>query len=318
MIQSNYSQLIGRISKATSLSIEDIERRIDAKKAKLSGLISREGAAQIVAAELKVNFDNIKVKINELITGMRKVSAVGKIIKIFPVRTFKTKFAESKVCSFILADETANVRCVLWDVNHIKLIEEGVIKEGDIIELKDASVREGVNMEIHVSSLSEFKLSNEIIENPVTEEVIVMKEISDLKENSKANVRGTVVQAFEPRFFNVCPECNKKLSFENEKFSCQAHGIVMPKERSLFNFVLDDGKESIRAVAFSDAIKKMFNLADEEIRSSFAAKRQAFLGKEVVCSGSARMNKVFGNLEFVASNCEDADPEKIIQELTSK
>jgi len=318
MIQSNYSQLISRISKATNLSVDDIERRIDAKKAKLSDLISREGAAQIVAAELKVNFDNIKVKINELISGMRKVSTVGKIIKIFPVRAFKTKFADSKVCSFILADDTANVRCVLWDVGHIKLIEDGAIKEGDVVELKDAGVREGMNLEIHVSSLSEFKLSNDVIEHPVTEEVLVMRGISDLKENMKANVRATVVQAFEPRFFNVCPECSKKLIFENEKFSCQTHGIVMPKERALFNFVLDDGKESIRVVAFSDALKKMFNLADEEIRTRFSEKRQAFLGKEVICSGNARMNKVFGNLEFVVQTCEDANPEKVIAELTAK
>ena len=114
MIRANYSQLIERISKSTNLSAEEIERRISAKRAKLSDLISREGAAQIVAAELGVTFDNVKVKINELLVGMRKVATVGKIIRIFPVRAFKTKFADSKVCSFILADETANVRCVLW------------------------------------------------------------------------------------------------------------------------------------------------------------------------------------------------------------
>jgi len=317
MISTNYSQLIDRISKASGLEISEIERRIDAKKAKLSDLISREGAAQIVAAELKVNFDNIKVKINELLTGMRKVSVVGKIIKVFPVRAFKTKFADSKVCSLILADETANVRCVLWDTNHIKLIEDGAVKEGDVVDIKDAGVRDGAAKEIHVSSLSGFKLSNEVIENPVIQETIVTKNISELKENFKANIRATVVQAFEPKFFNVCPECGKKLSFEADKFSCQQHGVVMPKERALFNFVLDDGKENIRAIAFSEAIQKMFNLEEAEIKSNFTEKRQAFLGKEVVCFGTARINKLFNNLEFVVQNCEEADPEKVIAELTN-
>ena len=318
MIQSNYSQLIERISKASGLTAEEIERKIDAKKAKLSDLISREGAAQIVAAELKVNFDNIRVKINELLVGMRKVSTVGKIIRIFPVRAFKTKFADSKVCSMIIADDTANVRCVLWDVNHIKLIEDGAIKQDDVIEIKDASVREGMNKEIHVSSSSGFKLSTEIINNPMTQETVNTRDIPELKENAKANVRATVVQAFEPKFFNVCPECNRRLSFESDKFTCQQHGPVMPKERSLFNFVLDDGKESIRAVAFSDTIKKYFNLSDEEIKTAFTEKRQAFLGKEIICSGTARMNKLFGNLEFSVQNIEEADPEKIIAELTAK
>ena len=318
MIRANYSQLIERISKATNLSADEIERKISAKRAKLSDLISREGAAQIVAAELGVTFDNVKVKINELLVGMRKVATVGKIIRIFPVRAFKTKFADSKVCSFILADETANVRCVLWDVNQIKLIEEGKIKEGDVVEVKDATVREGTAKEMHLSSLSEFKLSTELIENPVTEIIIATKGIADLKENEKVSVRATVVQAFEPRFFNVCPECGKKVSYELDKFSCMQHGPVMPRERALFNFVLDDGKENIRAVAFSDAIKKFFNISDEEIKTRFTEKRQGLLGKEVICAGNVRVNKAFGNLELVAQECEEADPEKVIQELTTK
>jgi len=57
----------------------------------LAGLISQEGAAQIVAAELGINFDNEKLKINELLPGMRKVNVVGKVINLFPVRTFTTK-----------------------------------------------------------------------------------------------------------------------------------------------------------------------------------------------------------------------------------
>ena len=318
MIKANYSQLIGRISKSTNLSVEEIERRIDAKKAKLSDLISREGAAQIVAAELGVNFDNIKVKINELLVGMRKITTVGKIIKIFPVRAFRTKFAESKVCSFILADETANIRCVLWDTNHIKMIEEGKIKEGDIVEIKDATIRDGNAKEIHVSSLSEFKLSSEVLENVVTEEIIAVKGISELKENDRVSVRATVVQAFEPRFFNVCPECGKKVNYEADKFSCVNHGIVIPKERALFNFVIDDGKENIRVVCFTEAIKKFFNIEEAELKTNFTEKRQGFLGKEVVCSGIARVNKVFNNLEFVVSEIEEADPEKVIHELTTK
>ncbi|MEM2956197.1 MAG: OB-fold nucleic acid binding domain-containing protein [Candidatus Pacearchaeota archaeon] len=315
MIKANYSQLVERISKATGLDIADIERRIDAKKAKLSDLISREGAAQIVAAELGVNFDNIKVKINELLVGMRKVTVVGKIIKIFPIKTFKTKFAESKVCSFLLADETANVRCVLWDTNHIKMIEEGKIKENDIVEIKDATVREGTTKELHLSSLSEFNLSTEIIENPVIEETIAIKDISELKENDKVVVRATVVQAFEPKFFNICPECGRKVTYESDKFLCPQHGFVIPKERALFNFVLDDGKENIRAIAFSEAIKKFFNITDEELKN-LAEKRQSLLGKEVMCNGIVRMNKAFGNLELVVSDFEEADPEKLIQELT--
>ena len=57
----NYHQIVARIARSSNLSVEDIERRIEAKRAKLSGLISKEGAAQIIAAELGISFDKEKM-----------------------------------------------------------------------------------------------------------------------------------------------------------------------------------------------------------------------------------------------------------------
>jgi len=79
----NYTQLIERIAKSSRLSVEDIERRIEAKRAKLSGLISKEGAAQIVASELGINFEKEKMKVSELLPGMKKVNIVGKLFLFF-------------------------------------------------------------------------------------------------------------------------------------------------------------------------------------------------------------------------------------------
>ncbi len=82
MVQVAYEQLLERISRASELSVSDIERRVEAKRAKLSGLVSKEGAAQIVAAELGINFEKQKVKINELMSGKR-ANFSGKIIKLY-------------------------------------------------------------------------------------------------------------------------------------------------------------------------------------------------------------------------------------------
>ena len=85
----NYDLLIERIAKAANLEKSEIEERVEAKKAKLSGLISREGAAQIIAAELGINFENQDLKISEMMPGMRRVNVIGKIINLFPVREFE-------------------------------------------------------------------------------------------------------------------------------------------------------------------------------------------------------------------------------------
>jgi len=94
MAEENYVKILERLARASDLEKEEIERRVEAKRAKLSGLISREGAAQVIAAELGVSFDDEKLKINELLPGMRKVNVIGKIIELFPVRTFTTKKGE--------------------------------------------------------------------------------------------------------------------------------------------------------------------------------------------------------------------------------
>ena len=78
----NYNKIIEKVASSCGLSKEEIDRKVEAKRAKLSGLISREGALQVIAAELGVNFDNEKFKIDELLPGMRKVNVSGKIFRL--------------------------------------------------------------------------------------------------------------------------------------------------------------------------------------------------------------------------------------------
>ena len=319
MIKASYDQLVQKIVRSTGLDSAEVMRRIDAKRAKLSDLISKEGAAQIVAAELGISFDKQKVKVNELLVGMRKITLVAKVLRVFPVRQFKTKNAESKVVSMLIGDDTGTVRCVLWDVNHIKLIEEKKIAEGSVVEIKDASVRGIDSKELHLGSLSGIKLSDEEIENVVSNEEISSKRISDLKANDRARIRAAIVQAFDPKFFVVCPECKKKVLLQNEKYVCEAHGPVNPEERSLLSILLDDGLSNIRAVLFSESLKKLFlNAEDNDLKNPdfFIVKKQDLLGKEFFFSGRIRQNKVFNTQEFMVQDVEEIDPDVLINELS--
>ena len=123
MVMWNYNKILEKISLASGIDRDEIERRVEAKRAKLSGLISKEGASQVIAAELGISFDNEKLKLDELLPGMRKVNVVGKIVTLFPVREFNKNGREGKVTNMIIADETSNIKVVLWDTNHIELIE---------------------------------------------------------------------------------------------------------------------------------------------------------------------------------------------------
>ena len=98
----NYIQLVERISRSSGLQKEEIDRRVEAKRAKLSGLVSKEGAAQIVAAELGINFDNERMKISELVQGMKRANILGKVLKVNPVREFNKNGREGKVASLLV------------------------------------------------------------------------------------------------------------------------------------------------------------------------------------------------------------------------
>ena len=308
----NYESLIERIASVAKLEKDEIERMVEAKRAKLSGLISKEGAAQIVAAELKISFDDIELKIKELMPGMRKVNVVGKIISIFPVREFEKNGRAGKVLNFVIADETGNVRVVLWDTNHIALIEKGEIKEGDVVEITNGGMREA---EIHLGSFSDIKKSDKVLENVNTERDVVEKGIGDLQQGQMVKLRAIVVQMFQPKFFTVCPECGKRATQDAEGFTCVEHKRVQPKERSLINFVLDDGTGTIRVVLFSEQVEKLIPEQDLKNQEKLAVFREDILGSEMWVSGRVQKNKLFGNLEINVQGVEKVDVEKLIEKM---
>jgi len=310
----NYEKVLEKIARASGLSKEEIKEKVKAKRAKLSELISYEGAAQIVAAELGINFENEKLKINELLPGMRKVNVVGKIIDLFPVRTFKSKKGEeSKVVNFVLADDTSNIKIVLWDTNHISLIEGGRIKKGSSIELGNASMR---GNELHLGSFSELKISSELFDDSkiVTEKIVSEKKISNFVVSENVKTRAFILQTFEPKSFQVCPECSKKATAEGENFVCVSHGKIFPEKRYLMTIVLDDGTGTIRAVLFHENLPKI-GLTELDNIERLISQRENLLGKEMFFSGNVRMSKFFNEPEFVINDVNEVNLENLIEIL---
>jgi replication factor A1 len=308
----NYDRIIEKISRISNLPKEEIERRVEAKRAKLSGLISREGAAQVVTAELGISFDNEKLKIEELLPGMRKVNTLGKVINIFPPRAFKTKKGDDgKVANLFIADDTSNIKVVLWDTNHISLIENGRIAEGSVVEISNATMRDN---ELHLGSFSELKVTEQFLDNVKTDKVFKEKSISELKNSDNVKLRAFIVQSFEPKFFYICPECKKKAIQEGNGFNCTEHGKVAAEKRALLNMVIDDGTDTIRTVVFHDGLADI-GLTELENLAELINQREKLLGKEMLFYGVVRNNRVFNTPEFIIEKAEEVNPDLLIKEL---
>src|SRR3989339_846299 len=110
MRDDNYEKIVKKVAISSGLDVSEVEKRVEAKRSKLAGLISLEGALQVVAAELGISFENERSKINDLLPGMRKVNVVGQILNLSPVRSFTTKKGDSgKVANMILAEDKSIV-----------------------------------------------------------------------------------------------------------------------------------------------------------------------------------------------------------------
>ncbi|MEM4625611.1 MAG: hypothetical protein QXJ28_02500, partial [Candidatus Pacearchaeota archaeon] len=193
--------------------------------------------------------------------------------------------------------------------NHIKLIEDGIIKKDDVVEISNASVR---NDELHLSGFSDIKKSKEIIEEVNLSKNINEKPLNELKVGESAIIRAFITQVFEPKFFEVCPEC-KKRTIES---LCDVHGDVISEKKALLSLVLDDGTENMRAILFNDKLNLIgLNDSDLEDKDNFFKKKMEIIGKEFLFSVTMRENRVLSINELIVNDVMKIDLDKVIERL---
>jgi ssDNA-binding replication factor A large subunit len=330
MIKLTHEQIVAKIKEKKGISEEQINERINQKMDQLAGLVSRDGAAHIVANELGVNaFEDHtgKVKLEKLLPGMRSIEVIGKVRALYEIREFSTEKGSGKVGSFLIADETGMSRVTCWHGQTDKMAE---LKDGDVVRIKNAYVRDNNGRaEIHLNNNSELDVNppGETVEVPEgmseKQAEAQRKKISELSEtDNNVEIFGTVVQVFEPRFFEICPQCGKRARQREEQFVCEAHNAVTPDYSYVMNAILDDGSETIRVVLFRDQMEQFVGKPREEIvqykefREKFDQVKIDLLGQMVKIAGRATKNTVFDRLEFVARKVDmNPNPEEEIERL---
>ena len=81
------------------------------------------------------------LKIADLKTGNHNISLIGRVKSISNVKKFvNRKGREGKLANLIIADDTGEIRVVLWTEN-IKLLKK--FKEGDVIKITGVEVKQG-------------------------------------------------------------------------------------------------------------------------------------------------------------------------------
>ena len=207
MINMPLEQIKQRITEKAKITEEEINQKIKAKLKQLSGLISEEGAAHIIANELGVKLFEIgeKLQIKNILPGMRNVDVVGKVLQTYELREFKTEKHAGKVANMLIGDDTGTIRVVLW---HKQADNINNLKEGDVVKIRGGYIRDNQGRkEIHLSETSKLIINPPGVEvevKPYTPPSAVRKKIAEIKEDdANVEILATVVQVFDINFFEV-------------------------------------------------------------------------------------------------------------------
>ena len=202
-IKSEYQRISDKIS------YDDFLKRIDDMKKDYEDVsfmdeldIARMIVGEYIDEEnVPLAKDNELRKISELETGLHDISITGRIMRISNAKAFTTKKGkEGKVQNIMLADDTGEIRVVLWTDN-IKLLKK--VSEGDIVKINNVEIKDGYRSdEAHLQNRSTIeKLDSEESNNfPEYNEKIT--KISDIKGEMQVNIIARVVRISRIRTYN--------------------------------------------------------------------------------------------------------------------
>ncbi|MEM5794311.1 MAG: DUF2240 family protein [Candidatus Aenigmatarchaeota archaeon] len=321
-----YEKILEEIIKRSNISREEIEKMIFSKQEELSGLISREGAAYLVARELGIELEPRKrrLEIKNIVAGMRNVNIIGRVFKVSEIIKFKRADGnEGKVASIFLADNTGFIRLPLWN-DQVKIIEEGLITPGIAVQVINGIAKENIFGDVEISlgrygSIKEVEAEDlpsleEILNSFKKTERILLKDIKP----GNFEVKGTIVHVFKNKlFFYVCPVCSETI----EENKCEEHGEVEAVPELVISCILDDGTSTVRTVFFRDNAEKLLGLSAKELQNSeesFRTVEEKLLGKELIIRGRIKKNKIFDRLELIVNDFEELNVEQEIKNLIEK
>ncbi len=322
MITADYPSLVKLLAEAAKLPVQDIEEKVQAKLRQLSGLISKEGAAHIIANELGVKFTPVADKISSVKPTSRDIELIAKVAQVYPVSNFTRKDGQSgKVASLVVADETGSIRLTCWG----NMADQAAkAKPNDVIKIIGGYARDNQGrLEIHLNERANLVVNPsglsvkipDVIAGaaPINRPKAQRKYLNEIQGTEEAvEVLGTIVQVFEPRFFEVCPVCQKRLKGFEGSFMCPEHAKQQPQYSTVLNVVLDDGSDNMRTVFFRRQAERLLKNTDlEAIRlapEKFNQLKVDLLGQIIKVEGKPKNNEMFGRKELVV-NVVDTNPD---------
>lgn len=339
MFDIPYEQAVKRIHEASGLPIAELQSRVDAKMQQLGGMVSRDGAVHIIANELGVQLaapvaqSGGSMKIGDLSLSARGVVVTGKVVRKYDAKTFSKNGRDGRIASLLLGDDTGVTRLVFWN-EQVDVWND--LKEGDVLVVRNPFVKESMmkdRLELQLNTQSTLVVNPEgvsVADRAMPERQVieraprVQKYIKDLQgDEENVELVATILQVYDPRFFDSCPQCNRKLLGGNQ---CPQHGeVAVPGLNFSMNALLDDGTGNVRTSFWKQQALRLTGKTEAEFQrykddpNAFESIKNDLLGEFIKVVGRVKRNETFDRIELTANLVfTDVDPIAELQNLDKK
>ncbi len=151
------------LSKRPEVSREQIFEILSAERSRTGGLIVDETLLRLIAARYGVEIPRSempsqKFSISLLVPNLGDVTLTGRVIAVFPPKTFNGA-KPGKFASFMISDDKAILRVILWN-DKADLVQSGELKAGQLVRLLHGYSREDRTgkAELHLGNRSQVEI----------------------------------------------------------------------------------------------------------------------------------------------------------------
>jgi replication factor A1 len=152
------------LAKNPELSPEKILEKLRQERARTGGLLGDETLLRLIAAKYGVEVQQNVIRTSgtlptsRLFAGLNDVTVAGRLIAVYPVRTFEGE-KPGKFATLMIVDSDGVLRIVLWN-DKADLVERGELKVGQAVRLLHGYTREDRygKVELHLGGKSKIEV----------------------------------------------------------------------------------------------------------------------------------------------------------------
>jgi replication factor A1 len=156
------------LAKHPEVTPEQIKENLIEEQNRSGGLLGDETLLRLIAAKYGVEvalqqtvYSGV-LSSSRLFAGLNDVTVEGRLIAIFPVRSFNGGEKSGKFATLMIVDDDGILRVVLWN-EKADLVEMGELKAGQVVRLVHGYTREDRygKVELHLGGKSKIEINAE-------------------------------------------------------------------------------------------------------------------------------------------------------------